>query len=75
MDLQIDALKDAVCERIYKEETSGAAKNRPELEKCIGSLREGDTLVVWRLSRFGRSLKDLVSKMETLEDRGVGFAP
>jgi DNA invertase Pin-like site-specific DNA recombinase len=73
MDLQLDALEDAGCERIYQEKTSGAAKSRPELEKCIGSLRDGDTLVVWRLDRFGRSLKDLVSKMETLEERGVDF--
>jgi len=73
MDLQLDALGEAECERIYKERVSGAAKSRPELEKCIDSLRDGDTLVVWRLDRFGRSLKDLVSKMETLEDRGVDF--
>ncbi len=73
MDLQLDALEDAGCKRIYDEKTSGAAKNRPELEKCIESLRKDDTLVVWRLDRFGRSLKDLVSKMETLEDRGVDF--
>lgn len=73
MDLQIDALEEAGCERIYQEKTSGAAKNRPELEKCLDSLREGDTLAVWRLDRFGRSLKDLVEKMETLEERGVDF--
>jgi DNA invertase Pin-like site-specific DNA recombinase len=74
MDLQLDALQEEGCERIYKERVSGAAKSRPELEKCLDSLREGDTLVVWRLDRFGRSLKDLVSKMETLKERGVGFA-
>lgn len=73
MDLQIDALEDAECERIYREKTSGAAKNRPELETCLDGLRSGDTLVVWRLDRFGRSLKDLVEKMETLEDKGVDF--
>ena len=73
MDLQIDALEETGCERIYKEETSGAAKSRPELEQCLESLRNGDTLVVWRLDRFGRSLKDLVSKMETLEEKGADF--
>jgi DNA invertase Pin-like site-specific DNA recombinase len=73
MDLQLDALGDAGCERIYDEKTSGAAKSRPELEQCLDSLRDGDTLVVWRLDRFGRSLKDLVSKMETLEEKGVDF--
>lgn len=73
LDLQKDALEEAGCERIYTEQTSGAAKSRPELEKCLESLREGDTLVVWRLDRFGRSLKDLVSKMERLEEKGVDF--
>lgn len=73
MDLQLDALEEAGCERIYKEKTSGAAKSRPELEKCLDSLREGDALVVWRLDRFGRSLKDLVGKMGALEEKGVDF--
>lgn len=61
------------CERIYRETTSGAAKSRPELERCLVELRKNDTLVVWSLDRFGRSLKDLVSKMEMLEERGVDF--
>jgi DNA invertase Pin-like site-specific DNA recombinase len=56
------------CERIYKETISGAAKSRSELERCLEELREDDTLVVWRLDRFGRSLKDIVSKMESLEE-------
>ena len=73
MDLQLDALEDAGCERIYNEKTSGAAKSRPDLKRCLDSLRDGDTLVVWRLDRFGRSLKELVSKMEALEERGVDF--
>ena len=72
-DLQVGSLEEAGCERIYKEKTSGAAKSRPELEKCLDSLREGDALVVWRLDRFGRSLKDLVSKMEALEEKDVDF--
>jgi DNA invertase Pin-like site-specific DNA recombinase len=73
MDLQLDALEEAGCERIYKETTSGAAKSRPKLERCLDELREGDTLVVWRLDRFGRSLKDLVEKMEALQENGVDF--
>ena len=73
LDLQVGSLEEAGCERIYREKTSGAAKSRPELEKCLDSLREGDALVVWRLDRFGRSLKDLVSKMETLEEKDVDF--
>ena len=73
LDAQIDELEDAGCERIYEEKTSGAAKERPKLDRCIEELREGDTLCVWRLDRFGRSLKDLVSKMESLEEKGVDF--
>lgn len=72
LDLQKDVLEEAGCERIYEEKISGAAKSRPELEKCVESLREGDTLVVWRLDRIGLSLKDLISKMEILE-KGVDF--
>ena len=73
LDLQVDSLEEADCERIYKEKTSGAAKSRPELERCMVELREGDALVVWRLDRFGRSLKDLLSKMETLEEKSADF--
>jgi DNA invertase Pin-like site-specific DNA recombinase len=73
LDLQLDELDEAGCEKIYQEEISGAAKSRPELQRCMEELRDGDTLVVWRLDRFGRSLKDLVSKMESLEEKGVDF--
>jgi DNA invertase Pin-like site-specific DNA recombinase len=73
LDLQLDQLEEAGCERVYQEQISGAAESRPKLERCMEELREGDTLVVWRLDRFGRSLKDLVSKMEALEEKGVDF--
>jgi len=73
MDLQLDALEEAGCERIYKEKISGADGSRPKLERCLEEIRKNDTLVVWRLDRFGRSLKDLVSKMEALEEKGVDF--
>lgn len=72
-ELQLDALEDAGCERTYTEEVSGAADTRPVLEECMATLREGDTLVVWRLDRFGRSLSDLVEKMDKLEEKGVDF--
>lgn len=71
--LQLDALKSTGCERIYHESRSGASRERPELEKCLDVLREGDTLIVWRLDRLGRSLKDLVQIVSELEARGVGF--
>ena len=73
LDLQLDALEAANCERTYTDTISGATSSRPELDQCLEHLREGDTLVVWRLDRFGRSLKDLVTKIEALDERGVEF--
>ena len=72
--LQLDALTDAGCERIYQEAVSGSNRERPELAKCLDALRSGDTLTVWRLDRLGRSLKDLVGMVSDLEARGVAFS-
>lgn len=71
--LQLDNLQRSGCEKIYHESVSGISKTRPELDKCLDNLRSGDTLVVWRLDRLGRSLKDLVSIITDLELRNVGF--
>lgn len=71
--LQLDALKLAGCEDIFSEKQSGANKERPVLDQCLRSLRKEDTLVVWRLDRLGRSLKDLVEIISALESRNVGF--
>ena len=71
--LQLDNLRQAGCEKIYQESISGISRIRPELDKCLDTLRAGDTLVVWRLDRLGRSLKDLVSIITDLELRNVGF--
>lgn len=71
--LQLDNLQRSGCEKIYQESVSGISKTRPELDKCLDNLRSGDTLVVWRLDRLGRSLKDLVSIITDLELRNVGF--
>lgn len=71
--LQMDALAMVGCEKLYHESGSGASRERPELTKCLDSLRAGDTLVVWRLDRLGRSLKDLVEIITELENRGIGF--
>ena len=60
LDLQIEALKKAGCERIFKEKISGATKERPELDALLSQLREGDTVVVWKLDRLGRSLKNII---------------
>ena len=71
--LQLDALRAAGCDELYEERASGARADRPVLAEAMKYAREGDTLVVWRLDRFGRSLKDLIQKVEALRDRGIGF--
>lgn len=73
LDLQRDALTQAGCSVIYEEAASGKNAARPELEQCRKALRAGDTLVVWRLDRLGRSLPDLVQIVADLEQQGVGF--
>ncbi|MGH9899269.1 MAG: recombinase family protein [Pyrinomonadaceae bacterium] len=75
LDLQRDAITTAGCDQIYEEKASGksAGAERPELAQCLKALRGGDTLVVWRLDRLGRSLPDLVRLVGELEQRGVGF--
>jgi DNA invertase Pin-like site-specific DNA recombinase len=69
VDLQKDTLKRAKCREIYEEQASGKNTGRPQLEGCLKSLREGDTLVVWRLDRLGRNLSDLVRLIAELEQR------
>lgn len=71
--LQLDALKQAGCERVYIETASGAQRNRPELSAALDFMRAGDTLVVWRLDRLARSVKQLIETVEELEGREVGF--
>ena len=71
--LQIDALKAAKCKPIYVEQKSGKNMNRPELTRCLDMLRKGDTLVIWKLDRLGRSLRDLLEIVERLENSGVQF--
>jgi DNA invertase Pin-like site-specific DNA recombinase len=71
--LQIDALQQAGCERIFQDKASGVKTERPGLQEARAFLRKGDTLVVWRLDRLGRSLKHLIEMVSELEGRGVGF--
>lgn len=73
LDLQKDALEEAGCKKIYVEQMSGSSRIRPELEKTLEMLRNGDTLVVWRLDRLGRSLKHLIELITKLEQREIGF--
>jgi len=71
--LQQDALRAAGCERIFEETASGAKEDRPELARALDHMRKGDVLVVWKLDRLARSLKQLVNVLEDLGARGVGF--
>jgi DNA invertase Pin-like site-specific DNA recombinase len=72
-DLQLDALKAADCDRTFEEKASGAQRERPQLTAAIEYARTGDTLVVWRLDRLARSLKQLIETVEMLEAKGIGF--
>jgi DNA invertase Pin-like site-specific DNA recombinase len=73
LDLQIDALTKAGCEIIFKENISGKSKERPELLKLFEKLRKGDTVVVWKLDRLGRSLKDLIDLVTKMQQMEVSF--
>lgn len=72
-DLQEDALRKAGCERIYTDHASGAKASRPQLDRMLDALRPGDTVVVWKLDRLGRSLQDLVALMDRFRGMDVGF--
>jgi DNA invertase Pin-like site-specific DNA recombinase len=73
LGLQIDALKAAGCERIFTEKASGAKANRAELARALDYMRQGDTLVVWKLDRLARSMAQLVLTIEHLEGIGIGL--
>lgn len=72
-ELQLDALKQAGCREIFTEKMTGTLRARPELTSCLRTLRSGDTLVVWRMDRLARSLKDLVEIIDDLHQREIGF--
>lgn len=72
-DAQIVALKSSGCELIFQEKASGGRWDRPELHRLLEQLRKGDVLVVWKLDRLSRSLKDVLLLMEKVEQAGAGF--
>jgi DNA invertase Pin-like site-specific DNA recombinase len=72
-DLQIDALKAAGCEKIFTDKASGANARRVELTKCLKAISAGDTLIVWKLDRLGRSLHDLIGLLDKLKAQQVAF--
>src|SRR5215475_12738371 len=72
--LQLSALKKAGCKTIFTDEgISGATTKRPALTRCLKKLRSGDTLIVWKLDRLGRSLRDLITMLDELRAQGVKF--
>jgi DNA invertase Pin-like site-specific DNA recombinase len=75
LDLQTDALKRAGCEKVFTDTMSGtrATSERPGLQDAMNHLRAGDTLVVWRLDRLGRTLKHLIATITNLSEKGIGF--
>ncbi|MCU7850259.1 MAG: recombinase family protein [Candidatus Thiodiazotropha sp. (ex Lucinoma kastoroae)] len=73
LDLQIKALKEAGCNKIFTDVASGAKAARPGLKDAEMVLREGDTLVVWKLDRLGRSIQHLIESINTLKEKGIGF--
>jgi DNA invertase Pin-like site-specific DNA recombinase len=73
LDLQLSALKEAGCEEIYTDKISGTKATRPGLQNALSHLRSGDTFVVWRLDRLGRSLRHLIDTVTDFQERGIGF--
>lgn len=69
--LQLQALKKAGCKRVFEETASGAQRERPQLAAALDFMREGDTLVVWRLDRLARSLKQLIETVEAFDKHGT----
>lgn len=73
LDLQKESLKDIGCQKIYEDKATGSHANRPGLRQAIDQLREGDTFVVWKLDRLGRSVKGLIDFVANLEKNNVHF--
>ena len=73
LTLQTDALAAAGCERIFVETASGAQRDRPELQRALDFMRPGDTLVVWKLDRLARSMRQLIDTVELLQSKAMGF--
>ncbi|MBA4143871.1 MAG: recombinase family protein [Nitrosospira sp.] len=71
--LQLDALTKEGCEKIFQEKASGAQRDRPELKAALSFMRKGDTLVVWKLDRLARSMKQLIETIESFQGQGIGL--
>ena len=73
LDLQLQALKKAGCQKIYREKMSGATRQRPEFQRMLDQIRAGDVVVVWKLDRLARSTRDLLETIETIREAGAKF--
>jgi DNA invertase Pin-like site-specific DNA recombinase len=73
LTVQLEALQEAGCQKIYREKASGAQRQRPELGRLLEQLREGDTVLVWKLDRLARSTRDLLEIVEALRESGAAF--
>jgi len=73
LDLQLNELKKHGCKLLFQEKISGKNTERPELQKMLNQLRKGDQVVVWKLDRIGRSIKDLIALVVDFKNRGVDF--
>ena len=73
LDVQMQRLTEAGCEKFFREKVSGVSKSRPEFQRMIDQLRPGDVVVVWKLDRLARSTRELLNTMETIRDAGAGF--
>ena len=73
LDLQMQALRKAGCKKIFREKVSGASRERPEFQRMLEQLRDGDTVIVWKLDRLARSTRDLLETMETIREAGARF--
>lgn len=73
LTMQEQALTNAGCAKIYSDKATGTSTSRPALDKALEHVREGDVLVVWKLDRLGRTVKNLIALTETLHEGGIGF--
>jgi len=73
LDLQLDALTKQGCEKIFQEQISASIEERPALKELIANLRQGDTVIVWKLDRLARSLKHLLNLVSDFQNAGIGF--
>ena len=73
LDLQLDALKQAGCEQVFTDKITGTKFDRPQLNELKKILRQGDTVIVWKMDRMGRGLRDMIILMKEFEDKKIGF--